>query len=300
VLKNRLLFGAVLIAAVAAILYVDDRYAGPSTAQMPWRHEGLLVAFIVSILTVIATIEMNRLAEAAGHAPVQLWAAFSNYLIALSPYLAHNRLVGNAGTEYDFTLPLLLFAFFGACILVAARAKTERAISDIAVTLLIIVYAGLLPSFILRLRLDAGDHGVALLSYFLVVAKSCDIGAYFTGRAIGRHKLIEWLSPKKTVEGLMGGVALSIAVAIALSRWTALHVWRTGPESIGPIPLGVAALFGFVMAILGQGGDLLESLFKRDAHAKDSARLLPEFGGVLDMIDSLLPTAPIACLLLLQ
>lgn len=299
-LKYRLVIGALLIAAVAAILYVDDRFAGPlQLGPRLIRHEGLPVTFVLSVLAVIGTIEMCRLAEAAGHAPLFLWSAFSSYLIVLAPYLAHNGLVGGATSDYDLALPALLFAFFGTCVLVAARGKTDRAIADIAVTLLIIVYTGLLPSYILQLRLGGGSAGVPLLVYFLAVTKSCDIGAYFTGRAIGRHKLIEWLSPKKTVEGLLGGILLSIVVAVGLSRWPVLHIWSDG-DKVAPIPLGITISFGAAMAIIGQGGDLLESLFKRDAQVKDSAHFLPAFGGVLDLIDSLLPTAPVACLMLLR
>ena len=299
-LKHRLLFGALLIAVIAALLYLDDRFAGPlQLGPRMIRHEGLLVAFVLSILVLIGTIEMCRLAEAAGHAPLLALAAFSNYLLVLAPYFTHNGLIAGITSASDLTLAVLIIAFLGTCTLVAARGKTDRAISDIAVTMLVILYAGLLPSFLLRLRLSGGSAGVPLLVYFLAVTKSCDIGAYFTGRAIGRHKLIEWLSPKKTVEGLFGGIALSVAVAIGLSRWPSLRIWTDGVE-VGPIPISIAAAFGVAMAVIGQGGDLLESLFKRDAQVKDSSQILPGFGGVLDLIDSLLPTAPVACLMLLQ
>ena len=136
--------------------------------------------------------------------------------------------------------------------------------------------------------------------YVVATVKVCDIGAFFTGMAIGRNKMIEWLSPKKTLEGLAGGVAASIAVAVL----TPIIIDRLAPASSalrGLFPsLGVATIFGLLMAIVGQGGDLVESLFKRDAKAKDSANAIPAFGGVLDVLDSPLWAAPVAWWLLIH
>jgi phosphatidate cytidylyltransferase len=137
-----------------------------------------------------------------------------------------------------------------------------------------------------------------VLLYVIAVVKCSDIGAYFTGYAFGRHRLIEWLSPRKTVEGFAGGIIFSIAVSVALTQWVGVPA---GPEGqlLAIRPRG-AALFGLLMAVLGQAGDLLESLFKRDARAKDSAAVLPAFGGILDLLDSLLTTAPVAYYILIE
>jgi len=124
----------------------------------------------------------------------------------------------------------------------------------------------------------------------LLCVKFTDIGAYFGGRALGRHKLIPWLSPGKTWEGLFFGLLTAAAVGALLARWMDL---RRGYE----LPWWKGAIFGGVIGGIGQLGDLLESLMKRDAEVKDSGSLIPGFGGVLDVIDSPLLAAPFAYLL---
>ena len=119
----------------------------------------------------------------------------------------------------------------------------------------------------------------------LLCVKMTDIGAFFTGRAIGKHKLIPWLSPGKTWEGLAGGLVLSGIVGACFAPSIVDLEWYKG------------ALFGILIGGIGQLGDLLESMMKRDADVKDSGDLIPGFGGMLDVIDSPLLAAPFAYLL---
>jgi phosphatidate cytidylyltransferase len=155
------------------------------------------------------------------------------------------------------------------------------------------IYLGLLAGFLLALRRD--QSAWAILGVLLII-KSCDIGAYFTGRAIGRHKLIPWLSPGKTWEGLLGGAALSAAVGVGVA-WVARSLElpeHARPLAFSQMSFGLAALIGVAFGLVGQAGDLFESVLKRDAGMKDSGRSLPGFGGVLDVADSVLLVAPIA------
>jgi phosphatidate cytidylyltransferase len=164
-----------------------------------------------------------------------------------------------------------------------------------AVTMFLILYLGLLGSFAVRIRcMDRGPGGAALIVYFILTVKSSDIGAYFTGMAFGKHKLIPWLSPGKTVEGAVGAVAFAAVIGAA-----GMLLWRAFP-ALGPAPFSLpqALVFGAVMAITGHMGDLTESAFKRDGGAKDSGQVIPAFGGLLDLLDSPLFTAPIAWALL--
>jgi phosphatidate cytidylyltransferase len=117
----------------------------------------------------------------------------------------------------------------------------------------------------------------------------CDTGAYFTGRAIGRHKLIVWLSPGKTWEGLIGGVITSSLVGL-LFAWLSQRFLSPGDH----VPLHLGAIWGCIFGLVGQFGDLMKSLLKRGAGIKDSSSLLPGLGGVLDVLDSPLMVAPVA------
>lgn len=157
--------------------------------------------------------------------------------------------------------------------------------------LLAFCYFGLLLGFLVAIR---REHSVWVLLSILLIAKSCDIGAYFTGkylagRVLGRHRMIEWLSPKKTWEGLGGGVLLSVIVAVCSAV-----IFGLPPG----MPVWAAAVLGVLLAVLGQAGDLAASLIKRDAGQKDAGGSVPGFGGVIDVIDSIVLVAPAAYWLL--
>jgi len=170
------------------------------------------------------------------------------------------------------------------------RRCVEQALGRVAATMLAAVYLGGMAAMIVLLRLD---FGVAALVLFLAAAKFTDIGAYFTGSAIGRHKLIPWLSPGKSWEGLVGGL-LTGALVCVLGDWL-LSLWLGERMLTWPM----AAAFGLLTGLAGQFGDLCESLLKRSAGKKDSAALVPEFGGVLDILDSVLLAAPVSYVFLL-
>ncbi|MEI7837371.1 MAG: phosphatidate cytidylyltransferase, partial [Planctomycetota bacterium] len=159
-----------------------------------------------------------------------------------------------------------------------ARYRAGDALRRLAGTALAIGYLGVGGAMIVALR----DYGVGAMVLFLAAVKSADSGAYFVGSAIGKHKLIPWLSPGKSWEGLAGGIGGSIGV-------TFLAAWGAGI----PLAWWQAVVFGAAMAVIGQFGDLCESLMKRAANVKDSGALMPGFGGLLDLLDSpLIAAAP--------
>jgi phosphatidate cytidylyltransferase len=203
------------------------------------------------------------------------WAAIPSNIISLNLFFA---IVAS---------PMVLLAIILLVLFVEqmARFRTEDAIRRIGASLLAIIYLGLGGAFILAIRRDCG---VPMLVLFLVSVKFTDIGAYFTGSAIGKHKMIPWLSPGKSWEGLVGGVAVSILASIAICKWLDIRTMATWQ----------VVMFAVVVALAGQFGDLCESLLKRSAKQKDSGAALPEFGGVLDVIDSPLLAAPLAYLVL--
>jgi phosphatidate cytidylyltransferase len=145
------------------------------------------------------------------------------------------------------------------------------------------VYLGVLPSFLVQLRWLGPDAGT-WIALTIFVPKVGDVGAYFTGRAIGKHKMTPYLSPKKTWEGFCGGMLASVGIAFLPALWLDRH------------PPLFAIGFGLTVGIAGVLGDLAESLLKRDAGTKDAAKSIPGFGGVLDVIDSVLFAAPVAYL----
>jgi phosphatidate cytidylyltransferase len=172
--------------------------------------------------------------------------------------------------------------------------QTQDAIHHMAGTVLATLYLGGLAWFLMALRVKhAGRHlfqgSTMILVMILLVVKATDIGAFFGGRALGRHKLIPWLSPGKTWEGLMCGVLFSALVGAVLARFIGLPDYR--------LTWWKGLIFGGVLGGIGQAGDLLESLMKRDAEVKDSGALVPGFGGILDIIDSPLLAAPFAYLM---
>jgi phosphatidate cytidylyltransferase len=161
--------------------------------------------------------------------------------------------------------------------------QIENAPRRIGLALLGTIYPGLLISALVPLRqLDRGGWWIILT---ITVTWMNDTWAYFVGRALGRHKLYERISPTKTWEGAIGGALGSIAGALVVQ-----HFW------IPQLPFWGAALIGAGAAVIGPIGDLSESMLKRSFGAKDSGRLLPGHGGMLDRIDALLFNAPFVLL----
>ncbi|MCF7852275.1 MAG: phosphatidate cytidylyltransferase [Simkaniaceae bacterium] len=130
------------------------------------------------------------------------------------------------------------------------------------------------------------DNGRVWLAFLLVVTKIADIGGYFIGKIWGKHKLAPHLSPKKTIEGALGGLCLSLIASICF-----FLIGRFLPQMQFSLTLFQSIILGLLLGVLGQLGDLSESLFKRDAQIKDS-NTIPGIGGVLDMFDSLIFTIP--------
>lgn len=280
-----------MIAALVGLIRLDDWLPTIRPQSNGLIIFGLLLAPFIGL----GSAELHRLLRSADCEPLWLWPALSGMILAAVPFAARNGLIPGApadlSTDLRYTIVVLTIAVIGTLLLVGARRRTDGAIRAIGASLFSICYLGLLVSFALRIRLWAPSGGAWLLLYFLATVKLCDMGAYFTGRFLGKHKLVEWLSPKKTIEGLVGGVAASVVFAVAVP----VLVRRFGTGELGDVfpMLGMSVAFGLAMAVLGTAGDLLESLIKRDAGVKDSAAAVPAFGGMLDILDSLLLAAPV-------
>lgn len=302
-LWQRLLFGAILIAVLLGLLYTDSRLSvSVSPDAVEFRFDGAILTGTVAVLVFLGGLELTRLFRGAGYQPLSLWSSFLSSFVASIPFLCKSGLAASCGlakfSAAQLTVGAFVIALVGVFFLVALRRRTDRAIGDLAVSIWPVLYLGLLAQFIVSIRLEGSPHGTAIVLFFIGTVKICDIGAYFTGRMIGRHKLIIWLSPKKTWEGLGGGIVASMVLAVGVVKLTDGSLASAFPPDF--LSIKQAALFGFLMAVIGQSGDLLESLIKRDAQAKDSAHAIPAFGGVLDILDSVLLTAPVAWWILIH
>jgi phosphatidate cytidylyltransferase len=164
---------------------------------------------------------------------------------------------------------------------VIGRRNIEEALPASAIAVLATMYVGMLGGSLIRLRGDF-PQGPELVFFNLLVVWLGDAGAYYTGKKFGKHKLSPRISPKKTIEGLAGGIVTSVITAIIIVL-----------TFFEEFPLLHAIIVGMILSVAGVIGDLAESMWKRSAAVKDSGTLIPGHGGFLDRFDSILFTAPI-------
>jgi phosphatidate cytidylyltransferase len=295
-LRNRLTYGPLMLAALFGILELDWLIERWTRGEFDGGRHGLCgvgLFFILMLLLPLATQELATLFAAEKVKPYRILAATGSGLLTLHAFLTQFTWFQHiAASSFAFALVLVM-------ILAALRRtwgkNTHEAITHMAGTVLATLYLGGLGWFLLALRVK---HSASPTGYqgstesilmILLTVKSADIGAFTFGSTLGRHKLIPWLSPKKSWEGLFGGVAVSAAVG-----FLCVKLW---PQALSTLNVPKGLIFGGILGFVGQAGDLLESLMKRDAEVKDSGSLIPGFGGILDVIDSPLLAAPVAYLL---
>jgi phosphatidate cytidylyltransferase len=162
-----------------------------------------------------------------------------------------------------------------------SNSSLDDALPSSAIAVLATLYVGMLGGSLIRLH-DDFTTGWKLVLFLLMVVWLGDAGAYYVGKSLGRHKLSPRISPKKTVEGLAGGIAVSIITAVIV-HFTFFK----------ELPIVHAIVAGVILSIAGVIGDLAESMWKRSAAVKDSGTLIPGHGGFLDRFDSIFFTAPI-------
>ena len=285
-----------LVAVVAAPLALWIVLAG-----------GAPLAALLAIVSALAAWEFFRMARAGGAAPL---ADVGIVLAGLLPLAVHAHYLAVFSVS-PAVAAVIVIALCAASIWL--RGVDGRPLASVAITLLGVVYtAGLLVfGYAIRyhdivrgyddvagasLGLGIGalhiPPGGVLLIFPLVITWASDIGAYFAGRAIGGPKLIPSVSPGKTIAGAVGGLLASMLVSWLYARHVLVPVAQLGLTPWGGL------VFGAVISVAAQTGDLFESLLKRDAGVKDSSHLIPGHGGVLDRLDSLFFVLPVAYLLL--
>ena len=294
-LRNRLTYGPIMLAGLFLLLWLDhmiQRWTiGPT---LPRGLAGVGVLIVLLTILPLAVVELATLFAAETVRPYRIIAGAGTFGLVVHAFL----------TQFAFFRPIsastlafiIVFVMLLAALRRALDRQTQQAIHHMAGTLLATMYLGGLAWFLMALRVKTSGHvagSTFIILTILLVVKFTDIGAYFGGRALGRHKLIFWLSPGKTWEGLICGMIVAGLVGMACAPFINYRV----PGEGYALPWWKGFIFGAVIGGIGQCGDLLESLMKRDAEVKDSGTLIPGFGGVLDVIDSPVFAAPFAYLL---
>jgi phosphatidate cytidylyltransferase len=294
-LGTRLATGLTLVVVLLAILIFDERLA-------PWFPLWFITSLVVMSL---CGLELVALLEATTARPSGNTVFGGTVALVIANWMPHvvremtadpARIIPPA---YDPAATIEVMAWplwtFVAIMMAAFLSqslqfrKPGQTMATIAGTVLAVAYVGLLGSFMIQMRwFDGPYHGLIPLAALVAVAKGSDTGAYTMGRIAGRNKLWPRLSPNKTVEGAIGGLVFGILASLIVTA-----IAKFGLHA--PCLDWVAAIgFGLVVAASAQLGDLMESMIKRDCAAKDASSAVPGFGGVLDVLDSLLFAAPVA------
>lgn len=233
-------------------------------------------AFIVMIIIGLGLYEFFNMISKKD---IPVYKYFGIIVGCLLPVTTYLQLRKTAEIEFMLITAVCLAVF----LLQFTRRKTEHALVGIATTMFAIFYISWFLSFMIKLRIHPPleMNGSFLVLYLLIVTKSGDIAAYFFGTAFGKHQLIPHISPKKSIEGTIGGLIVSFTMAILFRGL------------LPSVSMGHILVIGFLLSVLSQIGDLSESLIKRDCKVKDSGTIFPGLGGILDLVDSLLFTTPI-------
>jgi phosphatidate cytidylyltransferase len=255
----------------------------PVVALIVWLGEPL-VTITVMVIAVVALHELFGLFRGGGYTPRRSAGFLSVILFVVS-----------ANLPLDWTGFALVTSIIASLSVELPRRNRDHALVHWSLTLSGATYIGwTLAHFVLLRKLDHSlvpsaplrfldlEAGAAWIVFVLAITFLSDTGAYFSGRAFGRHRMAPYISPKKSWEGAIGGIIASILAGIVC-------VWLLGL----PVSLWAGGLLGAVGSIAGQAGDLAESLIKRQVDIKDSGKIIPGHGGILDRIDSLLFTAPV-------
>jgi phosphatidate cytidylyltransferase len=202
----------------------------------------------------------------------------------------HLGIYGTPARVNDFETSFLILFVLGLCVRQFVSRSNTAGILAIATTLFGLMYVPWLLNFIQKINFFPGVAGHYFLLYFVVITKFSDTGAYAIGSLIGRHKMIPRISPAKTWEGFAGAIVVSTAASLIFVHFLGHNMhgmnWRH------------AVVLGVLLSVTAVVGDLIESLFKREAGVKDSGKFFPGIGGILDLLDSLLFNAPIMYLYL--
>jgi phosphatidate cytidylyltransferase len=235
--------------------------------------------FFSAVTVCIIALALYEFFNMVSKKGILVYRYFGIIIGCLIPITTYIQFQPTAETEFMMITAVCLAVF----LLQFTRRRTEHALAGIATTIFAIFYISWFFSFIIKLRIMSppGFDGRFLVLYLLIVTKSGDMAAYLFGSLFGKHHFMKKISPKKSVEGLIGAFVVSLAMAVLFRGFlNSVHILHV-------------CIIGIMLGSVGQLGDLSESLIKRDCQLKDSSNLFPGLGGMLDLIDSLLFTTPV-------
>ena len=257
---KRAIISIILVLIVLAVVYLIPNW---------------MFCLVIALFVAFGQFEFFQLIE---NKKIFVYKYFGTIVGALVPVVIF---LGNSLPELKNLEPILIVvaSLFSFTLQFVRKDSARDHLVSTALTLFSLFYISWFFSFFIKIKFL--ENGANLVIFLVLATKSADIGAYIIGSLIGKSELIPRISPKKTKEGTVGGVLVSLIFCVTAGRFltgfSVLHL----------------SVLGIIMATLGQVGDLAESLIKRDCNVKDSGTYLAGIGGVLDLIDSLLFTAPV-------
>ncbi len=258
----------------------------PLVVLLIYKGGSILFAIFICMVCILALVEYFRIAFNIRDRAIQLKAQSSKpFSFQLSAFIIGPMIIWAAyRNSFDIILGLIILNFI-LCGLISLRYfKTNPLVVEmVARNTLGIIYIPLFLSCLVLIRNDT--YGIVWIFFLLTLVLAGDTGAFYVGRVFGQHKLCPAVSPGKTIEGAIGGLAATLGAGLIFMNCF-----------LKSLPLGPSILFFLSIGVVGQVGDLFESELKRYADVKDSGSILPGHGGILDRIDALLFAAPVAFL----
>ncbi|ATC65892.1 phosphatidate cytidylyltransferase [Nibricoccus aquaticus] len=236
--------------------------------------------WLITLIAAFTLREFYALVRKMGHHPFDYGIIFGA-MITLAPLYLEPLGIG--------ALEIAALTVVAFAVRILHDRPAEIRVESLAWSVFGVIYIPFLLHFLVRIILIAGPHaatGLALCLWLIAVSKFCDVGALLSGMAFGKHKMAPVISPKKTWEGAIGGVLISAGLGAGIAHFAAQYY----PATFTPL---IAALAAVPIAILAIVSDLVESTIKRRASSKDSGNTIPGIGGVFDLSDSLILTAPV-------
>ena len=284
---RRLLSTVILWAIVLAALFSKNKLISDYV---------FLLAMI--FLAVTGLVEFYGIVEKREMVCFKRWGIIGGVLLMVGTFLQLTGKIGTQGSPArvnDFETSFLILFVLGLCLCQFFSRSNTAGILAISTTLFGLMYVPWLLNFIQKIQFytfpaPLEGTGKIYVLYFILVTKFSDSGAYAVGSLIGRHKMIPRISPGKTWEGFGGAILVSTLASVLFAQ-----CFR---NQMAGMSWKHAVVLGVILSVSAVVGDLIESLFKREAGLKDSGKLFPGIGGILDLLDSLLFNAPIMYLYL--